>query len=273
MIVLFVAAAVAAILLGLVLGRSVRRQNRNGPVDGAGREWINVEDLTGPAITLAALLLAFMMVQTYSSYQRAEQHAATEAATVLAEHEAARFLTEPDRTTVRTDLVCYARAVAEREWPAMADGRSDPLAEHWEERLRSALVAAADHDQGRLGVSGLVDLEVDRTTSRRERIAEVEPAVPGALGWMVELTALTILVLLCVFTWHLRPLVRVILVGAVVTLVLMVVVGVRELDTPFSGYVALQPTAMRSTLTEVAGTSAAGGAALPCDRTGGPVGG
>lgn len=272
MLVLFMGAAVLAIAVGLVLGHWVRRQNQAGPVDGAGREWINVEDLTGPAITLAALLLAFMLVQTFSSYQRAEQHAATEAATVLAEHEAATFLGEPDRTAVRTDLVCYARAVAEREWPAMADGGADPVTTQWEEQLRSNLVAAADRDDARLGVSGLVGLEVDRTTSRRERIAEVEPAVPGALSWMVELTALSILVLLSVFTWHLRPLVRVILVGSVVGLVLMVVVGVRELDTPFSGTVALEPTAMRATLTEMAHTMAAGGAALPCDRTGEPVG-
>lgn len=273
MLVLFLGAAVLAILVGLVLGRVVRRQNRGGPVDGAAREWINVEDLTGPAITLAALLLAFMLVQTHSSFQRAEQQAASEAATVLAEHQATAFLGEPDRTAVRTDLVCYSRAVVEREWPAMADGHADPITTRWEEQLRADLAAAAARDDARLGVSGLVDLEVSRATSRRERISEVAPAVPAAVSWLIELTALSILVLLCVFTWHLRPLVRTILVGTVVVLVLMVVAGVRELDTPFGGFVRLDPSAMQATQTEIAETAAAGGAALPCDRTGEPVAG
>ena len=89
---------------------------------------------------------------------------------------------------------------------------------------------------------------------------------------MIDVTALLVLVLLCVFTWHLRPLVRVVLVGTVVVLVLMVVVGVRELDTPYSGFVTVQPTAMRATLAEIASTTSAGGAALPCDESGSPVG-
>ena len=267
MLLVFVGAALLAIVLGLVLGRVVRRQNRTGPVDGPGREWINVEDVTGPAITLAALLLAFMLVQTYSSFQRAEEHAATEAATVLTEHQSTDLLAEPQRSAVRGELVCYARAVVALEWPAMADGGSDESTTYWEEQVRAQLAAAADQDTARLSVSGLVDLEDARSTSRRERIAEVEPAVPGALSWLIELTALSALVLMGVFTWHLRPLVRGILVGTVVVLVVMVVVGVRELDTPFSGFVALEPSAMRATLAEIDAPAAS----LPCDPTGATV--
>lgn len=266
----FLGAAALSVVVGLVLGRIIRRQNRIGPVEGAGREWIHVDNLTEPAIMLAALLMAFMLVQTYASFQRAEEHAASEAATVLSEEQSAVLLVDADRDALQADLICYARSVVHQEWPGMAEGRgADAVTTHWEEEVRTDLVAAADRDTVRLDTSGLVGLESTRATDRRERIAEVEPAVPGALSWLIELTALSVLVLLCVFTWHLRPLVRLILVGTVAMLVLMVAVGVRELDTPFTGFVAVEPNAMEATLAEI--DPGAASPALPCDPSGMPA--
>ena len=53
-------------------------------------------------------------------------------------------------------------------------------------------------------------------------------------------------------------------VGTVAGLVLLVVVGVHELDTPVTGFVAVKPVEMRTVLAEI-------DADAPCDEAGTPL--
>ncbi|MEP9361681.1 hypothetical protein ABLE68_01865 [Nocardioides sp. CN2-186] len=245
MILLLIALA-AAVAIGLSLARAVRRRHPEGPVDGARREWINVEDLTGPVVTLVALLLAFMLVQANNSYQRAEEHAATEAGLVESEYNAAGLLDEPDQGTLQGDLVCYARAVADLGWPRMVEGEAHPVVNLWSAQIQQDLRVAVDTDADRVGLSNLVPLQSDLTTSRDERLAETKPAVPAAMTWLIELAALLVIVLLIGFTWHLRRLVRLSLVLTIGVLFLLLVVGINELDTPFSGAISISPDRMKA---------------------------
>lgn len=258
-----------AVVLGLALSRAVHRRHPEGPLDGAGREWINVEDLTGPAVTLVALMLAFMLVQTYNSFQRAETQAATEAGVVDAEYDASTLLPAADGDAIRGDLVCYARAVSEVEWDTMTDQEASPVVASWRSVLKSDIAAAADHDPDRLSLSGLVALETQLVATHDERVAETSPAIPRGITWMVEIAALLSIVLLIGFTWHLRPLVRLSLVVSVSVLLLLVVLGIRELDTPFSGVIAIPPDRMHETSATIEAGGA--GADAPCDAQGAPT--
>lgn len=265
MLLLLLGLAVA-VTAGLGLARVVHRRHPEGPVDGARREWINVEDLTGPAITLSALLLAFMLVQTYGSFQRAEEHASSEAGIVDSEYQAAALLPAADRDAIRGDLVCYTRSVAVQEWVALADRTSAPVVDTWTGDLESDIVGAAAHDSARLSLSDLVALESQLVSAHDERVAEAAPAVPRLLTWMIEIAALLMVVLLVGFTWHLRPLVRFSLVASVVVLLLLLVTGIRDLDSPFSGAIRISSGRIEATLAQI------DHGAAPCTADGTPTG-
>src|SRR5437868_8268746 len=83
------------------------------------------------------------------------------------------------RDQLRSDFVCYGRAVVNEEWPAMRHGHSSPFVDHW--------VAAYRAEFGRLAVRSLreqaafqdlLNEAVERTTGRQGRLTDATPTVP-----------------------------------------------------------------------------------------------
>jgi hypothetical protein len=262
-------ALAGAIVIGLVLARVMSRRYPTGPFNRDSGEWLKVKDVVSLCGTLVALLLAFMLVQTYGSYQRAETQAASEAGVVDAQYQAAGLLGAPDRDAVRSGLVCYARAVSALEWVTMRDDESSPTVDGWRDLLQSDISAAADTDPDRLSLSDLVVLQTQLTGARDERLAEAEPAIPQSITWLIEATTLLVIILLISFTWHFRRLPRLMLVTTVALLYLFMVGGIRELDTPFSGAVHISPTRMHDTIARMETTG--GEAVTACDADGVPT--
>jgi hypothetical protein len=48
------------------------------------------------------------------------------------------------RTQILGQLACYAAAVRNQEWPAMASGNSSPVVTAWASKIRGTLVAIGD---------------------------------------------------------------------------------------------------------------------------------
>src|SRR5215469_12245544 len=88
---------------------------------GRGRPMITV---TG---TIFAVVLAFVIFAAFETYDGARTGAQSEAAAVLDMSRTAAFFPPAPRDQLRTDLVCYGRAVVGQEWPAMRNGHSSPL--------------------------------------------------------------------------------------------------------------------------------------------------
>ena len=88
-----------------------------------------------PMITLVgtafAVLLAFLTVAAFGTYNGAKAGAEAEAVSVLELARTSALFPPDERDELRADLVCYGRAVAEHEWPAMRDGERSPLVDHW----------------------------------------------------------------------------------------------------------------------------------------------
>jgi hypothetical protein len=266
---LILLALLVAIVIGLVLARVMSRRYPTGPFDYKSGEWLKVKDVVSLCGTLVALLLAFMLVQTFGSYQRAETHSATEAGVVDAQYQAAGLLGDQDRDAIRGDLACYARSISELEWVTMRDDESSPTVDGWRDQLQADISAAAETDPDRLSLSDLVVHQNDLTGARDERLAEVEPAIPQSISWLIEITTLMVLILLISFTWHFRRLPRLMIITTVALLYLLLVGGIRELDTPFSGAVHIAPTRMHDTIARM--DSSGDAAAMPCDADGVPT--
>src|SRR5215475_1237263 len=116
------AALVAALALALVSRRA------SGPLladSGRGRPMVTV---TG---TLFAVVVAFVIFAAFQTYDGAKSGAQSEATAVLDMARTAAFFPHSQRDQLRSDLVCYGRAVVEQEWPAMRNGHSSPLVDYW----------------------------------------------------------------------------------------------------------------------------------------------
>jgi hypothetical protein len=113
---------VVAILIAVAIGEILNRWwARSHPTDG-----LSVGDLVNPIATVAAILLAFVMVEALGSFDRARQTSTEEAAAVDREAKSAERIADAELAReFETTLVCYVRAVRYLEWPDMATG-GDP---------------------------------------------------------------------------------------------------------------------------------------------------
>src|SRR5215469_2510275 len=143
---------------------------------GRGRSMITV------AGTIFAVVLAFVIFAGFQTYDGARAGAQSEAAAVLDMGRTAAFFPPTARDQVRTDLVCYGRAVVSQEWPAMRNRGSSPLVEHWVAAYRG-VVGQLDLRSAReqLGLQQFLNEAATRTAGRLQRLAEDTPAVPVPL--------------------------------------------------------------------------------------------
>ena len=116
-----VAAAVAAKLL-------VRRR---APQGGYFTDSARSSGALSVIGTMFAVVLAFVIFLALESYQRARAESGVEAVAVTELYQLAGLFPRGPRDRLRGELVCYARAVIEDEWPAMKEERASDRVEAW----------------------------------------------------------------------------------------------------------------------------------------------
>ena len=87
--------------------------------------------------TLFAVVLAFVILAAFQTYNGAKMGAQSEASAVLDMDRTAVLFPPAQRDQLSADLVCYGRAVVEEEWPAMRNGHSSSLVDYWVEAYRA----------------------------------------------------------------------------------------------------------------------------------------
>jgi hypothetical protein len=84
-----------------------------------------------------AVLLAFLIIGTFDSYEIARQSAGKEAVAVQQQYAMADYLSQPYADQLRGDVLCYGRAVISDSWPAMARGQEGQVAQYWVDRTEA----------------------------------------------------------------------------------------------------------------------------------------
>jgi hypothetical protein len=175
--VLALVAAIGFWAQHLLFGRRV-------PDDPLARaEGLQVSELVIPVRMLATLLLAFVLVAVFQSYQDAGDDAAAEAGAVLAMAEGAVLLTPDARDDVPGRLTCYVRSVAGPDWRAGVDGPSR-VTDGAADAIALALQRAAAEERNNVAVSSILANNSRRIEMRIKRFAEARPTVPGQ-GWVL----------------------------------------------------------------------------------------
>jgi hypothetical protein len=205
--------------------------------------------------TAYAVLLAFVVIQAYTSYNDAKSGAETEAEAVLQMSRTVEAFAPDQLERLEGLLVCYGRAVIDDGWPAMQKQEASPVVNDWGTRFRQeALKTQVNSFVQRASFRQLLTEQDRRIEGRRSRLAEAVRVVPTPLWFVLMLGAvLTIGWVILGSSRRGSFLVQAAVVGSVAAMVASVLLLVWFLDHPFaeeSG--GITPNEMEHTLETIA---------------------
>ncbi|MDI3388245.1 hypothetical protein QIS99_18835 [Streptomyces sp. B-S-A8] len=259
--VLVIVIAVLALLAGLAANRYLRPRLVSDDDEGMA-----VKDLVGPLLTLTVLLLAFVLVTASGSHGKAEVAARGEARALDKIVEIAEYAPDGTKARIQADSVCYARAVRTQEWPAMADGEDSAAPSVWSTDLRKTFREL----EGEPVFGMLVAADNERSQEREERQTQSTPSIPSSILWFLLIT-LTVTVIALGFCLPRRnnraQILSLVVVTGLLTATLCII---RDVDRPFGGVTAVEPTAIAETERQATRDYRAHRAldTLPCDANG-----
>ena len=208
---------------------------------------------SGPTLivsgALFAVVLAFVTLAAFQTYNGAKAGAQTEAAALLDMARTAALFPPSQRDQLRADFICYGRAVVYQEWPAMGNGHSSPSVDYWIGAYRAAfgrLDLRSPREQ--LSFQDLLALANTRTAGRQQRVSEDTPSVPTPLWWALVLGGCIVVALqLSLAGSGVR--VHALLVGGLAALITAGLLVIYVLDHPYQSHTGgIKPGAMRRTL-------------------------
>jgi Protein of unknown function (DUF4239) len=204
--------------------------------------------------TAYMVIVAFVFFVAFESYHAAKTDAQDEATATLAMFHAVGPFSPETRARLQRQVICYAREVISRGWPAMREGKDSPVVD--------ARVRALEETAERTPISGAKQLAAyeewfalneERRRGRQGRIAEAEGLVPPVV-WLILIIGAVVVIATVGFFADVRetPVTQAAMIAAVAIIVVSGLVLVRFLDNPYedkSG--SIKPTAMTRTLEQM----------------------
>jgi hypothetical protein len=259
-----------AVAVGVIANHWVR------PFAKTEVQGIKLEVLIKPLLTLTVLLLSFVLVQAFSSYNRVRSAESEESRRLAFEYEVAGYYADDDiALPIQTALVCYGRAVVNVEWPSLADGvQLHPLPTQWAGEVDvvvAQMTASGDTGQP---YATLLGADRDRADARGKRITEAEPAVPFSVRLLMVLVGAAALASIAAFT--LPYISRGVQIGALVVMAVVFLAmhwTIYEVDHKFDGVIQVEPVEMILLSTAMSDQFAEHhpDVVLPCDERGLPL--
>jgi hypothetical protein len=199
--------------------------------------------------TLFAVLLAFVTLAAFQTYNGAKAGAAAEADAVLVMARTANLFPPHQRDQLRADFVCYGRAVVDQEWPAMRAGHPSPVVDYWIGAYRAVFASLTlNSPREQLAFQDLLNRANDRTVGRQQRLSQATPSVPTPL-WVALVLGGCIAVALQLALAGSGVRFHAPLVAGYAALIAAGLLVVYFLDHPYQSHTGgIQPTAMRRTL-------------------------
>lgn len=263
LLTLIVASAVA-VAIGLMY--LVRRRSR---VD---HFFVEIERGAGVFAVIGtafAVILAFVVLEAFQSFNDARSGAEQEATTVLTLSRTADFFPADQRDPFEGDLICYDRAVINDEWPLMKDGSRSPVVQMWVVSLQHSLRQLNPESPAQQAAFlKLLDQEDQRTDARRTRLTEANRTLPAPVWFFLGVGAVMTIGFALFFADRREHfIVQGFLIGAVTALVVSGLLLVWFLDHPYENQSgSIKPDEMERQLPIIEHEHAA--VAVPCDQDG-----
>jgi hypothetical protein len=222
--------------------------------------------------TAFAVILAFVVLEAFGSFNDAKGGAEEEATTLLQLSRTAEFFPPAERGRIEGVLICYGRAVIHDEWPAMKEGSRSPVVQTWVNRFQGGLKQLNPETPGEeAAFLQLLEQQDKRTDARRTRLSEANRALPAPVWFFLGLGAF-ITVGFALFFADRREhfIVQGSLIAAIAAMVVAGLLLVWFLDHPYensSG--SIKPDEMERQLVIIEGEQK--NVAPPCDEDGHPA--
>lgn len=198
--------------------------------------------------TAYMVILAFVFLVAFESYHAAKSEAQNEATATLAMFHAVQPLSSKTRNQLQGQVICYARQVISKEWPAMRAGKTSPAVEA---RITAMEIDAEEAASEQSAVYEQWSSSNDeRRQGRQGRIAEAASVVPSVIWLVLIIGAVIVLASVCFFAdadeaWF--P--QVAMMAATATIVVSGLLLVRFLELPYESQSgSIKPTAMARSL-------------------------
>jgi hypothetical protein len=218
--------------------------------------------------TAFAVVLAFVILVAFQTYDSGKEAAGKEALAVVELARTAQFYPVAQRERLQGQLACYARAVTYDEWPLLAHSKRSAIVDRSDASLGSTYGdLAARTEQQRAGIGHILDLTEERREGRRQRLWVADPFVPGpVLAMLVIGGVVTTFFGLLLVDLREAAAVQAALIGSVAILVVSGFLLVLFLDHPYgNAAVGIKPTEMKRSLTILDESYPA---RTPCDARG-----
>lgn len=248
LVVVGIMAAAVAVMVGLLY--VVRRLV---PATGLLVEVDRANAFYGMVYTAFAVLLAFVVLFGFQSFNQGRSGAEREAVAVVELFRTAGFFPAPQGEELQGEIACYARAVV-REWRAMEDGRDSRVVDRWVGRMqRTWARLPLESRSAEAAVSDLSTADDLRTTGRRERLAEARPVVSTPVWLTLGVGgAVVVFAALLYANRRERFLVQASLLAAVTIMVVAGLVLVWFLDHPYENSTgSIRPVEMQQSIAEM----------------------
>ena len=224
--------------------------------------------------TAYAVLLAFVVLEAFESFNDAKTGAEEEATTVVELSRTAGFFSPAERAPIEGSLICYGRAVINEEWPAMKQGARSPIVQGWVNRLEDDLKRLHPSTPAQQAAFlQLLQQQDQRTDARRARLTEANRALPAPVWFILGVGAIVTIGFALLFTDRREYfIVQGSLIAAITGMVVAGLLLVWFLDHPYqnsSG--SIKPDEMERQLVIVEAEQAS--APQLCDTQGHPVSG
>jgi protein-S-isoprenylcysteine O-methyltransferase Ste14 len=185
--------------------------------------------------TAFAVLLAFVVLAAFQSFNDAKTGAEEEATTLVQMSRTAEFFPPPQRDPIEGVLICYGRAVVHEEWPAMKEGTRSPVVQGWVTRLEEGLQQLHPGTPAQeAAFLQLLEQQDKRTDARRVRLSEANRALPAPVWFILGLGAIVTVGFALFFADRREAfIVQGSLIGAIAALVVAGLLLIWFLDHPY----------------------------------------
>ena len=224
--------------------------------------------------TAYAVLLAFVFLLAFQSYNAARTSAEQEAIAITSLYHDADSFPQPAQTLLHGELTCYGRAVVAAEWPAMEAGHSSPLVQNWIDRLDATYDASKPTTPKEQSADdNWISLKAQGLEGRRGRLQEAEPLVPGLVWALLIIGSVVVVGFVTLFADRgERAFVQATLMLSVTTMLVAGLVLIKFFDDPYADHGgSIKPNAMRRTLVTLADRPSERAGRTPCTAQGQPL--
>lgn len=216
--------------------------------DVRSRTGSTVATVLGVVAALYAVLVAFVIVNEWQTYDEVNGNVSNEAATLAGIYYSARTLPEPASSHIQTQVLRYARSVLCDELPRLRDsGRSAKATRDHLEVLFREIATTHANDPHSPFHDVMAQQAAQLAGDRRDRIDSVGTAVPGLLIIVIVASSVVLVaVASCLDTQHRRW--HYVLTGAVTVVVALNLTVIFALDQPYRGAAAVSDAPLRDGL-------------------------